>query len=236
MEEGAQVPVIEIGALDGKGYVIDGWHRVMAASRNGAVTIGAAVRHFRTMDQLIEAASMANSTQGLHRTNADKRRSVYLYLKTERGKQASTRDVAKACGVSHTFVRQMIEQEKGPKLTDDFPAPPVNADRQRIAAPRDGILHDEHEGPEIPPEHDRLKEAKEVFVAVESHIKYAIQILESVSSDEKAAWLNIPTTLGALNNARRAVASAAPGKVCGKCFGEGCDECRLAGWLPARAL
>lgn len=48
----------------------------------------------------------ANAAHGLRRTNADKRRAVTMLLDDPESVQWSDREIAKACAVSHEFVRQ----------------------------------------------------------------------------------------------------------------------------------
>lgn len=103
---------------DGNQYILaDGFHRVIAASRNGFTDIEAQIEKGTRADAL-KFALGANSTHGLKRTNADKRRSVELAL-TEWPKMADL-EIAKICAVdNHTVAsvrRDMETTREIPKL------------------------------------------------------------------------------------------------------------------------
>lgn len=90
---------------DGNRYILaDGFHRVMAASRNGFLDIEADVRKGTKADALRFALG-ANAVHGLKRTNADKRRSVELAL--AEWPKLSNRELAKLCAVSDPFVGEV---------------------------------------------------------------------------------------------------------------------------------
>jgi len=98
---GAKFPPVVV-FHDGSDYMLaDGFHRVMAASRNGAETIAADVRKGTRSDALKYALG-ANSAHGLKRTNADKRRSVELAL--EEWPKLSDRQIAEICAVGAPLV------------------------------------------------------------------------------------------------------------------------------------
>lgn len=87
---------------DGTQYIlVDGFHRVMAASRNGFLDIEAEIRKGTRSDAL-KFALGANASHGLKRSNADKRRCVELAL-TE-WPDISDNQLATICAVSHPFV------------------------------------------------------------------------------------------------------------------------------------
>jgi hypothetical protein len=87
---------------DGSQYILaDGFHRVMAATRNGFLDIEADVRKGTKSDALKFALS-ANTSHGLRRSNLDKRRSVELAL--AEWPKLSDRELARICAVSDHFV------------------------------------------------------------------------------------------------------------------------------------
>lgn len=87
---------------DGSQFILaDGFHRVMAAARNGFTDIDAEVNKGTRTDAL-KFALGANSTHGLKRTNADKRRSVELAL--AEWPKISDREIARICFVSAEMV------------------------------------------------------------------------------------------------------------------------------------
>jgi uncharacterized ParB-like nuclease family protein len=101
MENGAEFPPVTV-FHDGTDYwMADGFHRIMAASRNGFVDIEAEVRKGTKRDALIYALG-ANTANGLRRTNDDKRRCVEIALKEF--PDWSDRRIAEACGVGNQLV------------------------------------------------------------------------------------------------------------------------------------
>lgn len=101
MENGAEFPPVTV-FHDGTDYwMADGFHRIMAASRNGFVDIEAEVRKGTKRDALIYALG-ANTANGLRRTNDDKRRCVEIALKEF--PDWSDRRIAEACGISNSTV------------------------------------------------------------------------------------------------------------------------------------
>lgn len=106
MAEGDKFPpviVFEDGAIKDAPnmFLADGFHRVAAGVKNGFKDILAEVRNGTKLDALKYSLG-ANSTNGLHRTNADKRRCVSLAL--EFFGAMSDRALASMVGVSNQFV------------------------------------------------------------------------------------------------------------------------------------
>lgn len=100
-QDGAKFPPVSV-FHDGSEYILaDGFHRVMAASRNGFKDIEADV-HKGTKSDALKFALTANAAHGLKRTNADKRRSVELAL--AEWPKLSDRQLAEICAVSNVFV------------------------------------------------------------------------------------------------------------------------------------
>lgn len=104
MTEGAKFPPV-IVFHDGTEYILaDGFHRVMAAARNGFKDILSEI-HKGTKADALKYALGANCAHGIKRTNADKRRSVELAL-TEWPK-LSDAEIARVCAVSQPFVGEV---------------------------------------------------------------------------------------------------------------------------------
>jgi hypothetical protein len=102
MKAGASFPPVVVFA-DGKGahWLADGFHRCAASELAGLSEIAADVRQGSRKDALLYAAS-ANSSHGLRRTNADKRRAVLLVLGNF--PKWSDRKIGEICGVDHKTV------------------------------------------------------------------------------------------------------------------------------------
>lgn len=102
MRAGAAFPPVVV-FVDQKGahWLADGFHRCAAAELAGLAEIFADIREGSRKDALLHAAS-ANSSHGLRRTNADKRRAVLLVLGSF--PKWSDRKIGEACGVDHKTV------------------------------------------------------------------------------------------------------------------------------------
>jgi hypothetical protein len=109
---------------DGSRYILaDGFHRIMAASRNGAKEIKCEIRK-GTKSDAIKFALSANSKHGLQRTNRDKRRSVELAL--AEWPNLSDREFAKICAVSFMLVASI--RRELPTYCSPNPAKRIGAD------------------------------------------------------------------------------------------------------------
>ena len=131
-ETSAQFPPVVV-FHDGSEYILaDGFHRVMAASRNGFLDIKAEI-HKGTKADALKFALGANSSHGLRRTNADKRRSVELAL--AEWPDLSDREIAKICGVGHPFVGDVRGQLVSDSSCDAPPTTRIGADGKRRKVP-----------------------------------------------------------------------------------------------------
>lgn len=104
MKQGAKFPPILLFFDGSKYYLADGFHRFLAAKRIEEKDIEADVREGSRTDALI-AALGANATNGLYRTNADKRHAVEIALEEWTGH--SNAYLAEICKVSIELVRRV---------------------------------------------------------------------------------------------------------------------------------
>lgn len=104
MKQGAKFPPIQLFYDGSKYYLADGFHRFLAAKRIEEKDIEADVREGSRTDALI-AALGANATNGLYRTNADKRHAVEIALEEWTGH--SNAYLADICKVSIELVRRV---------------------------------------------------------------------------------------------------------------------------------
>ena len=132
MENGAEFPPVTV-FHDGTDYwMADGFHRIMAASRNGFVDIEAEVRKGTKRDALIYALG-ANTANGLRRTNDDKRRCVEIALKEF--PDWSDGKIAEACAVSDTLALR-VRRDLSPLLKRcDGPTKRIGRDGRSCAMP-----------------------------------------------------------------------------------------------------
>jgi len=94
--------------FDGTEYwLADGFHRLLAALRNGRKNVTADVKQGSRADAAW-ASCAANQSHGLRRTNSDKLKAVKIALNLHPEK--TDRVLAQHCGVSHPFVGELRRQ------------------------------------------------------------------------------------------------------------------------------
>lgn len=109
MKQGDEFPPI-IVFYDGSNYwLADGYHRIAAVQANGDLEIIAERKCGSRRDAILYAAG-ANSTHGLRRNNADKRRVVERLLQDPEWCRMSDNAIAHQCGVSQPFVGKIRQQ------------------------------------------------------------------------------------------------------------------------------
>ncbi|ODT71621.1 MAG: hypothetical protein ABS75_07315 [Pelagibacterium sp. SCN 63-23] len=110
IRDGADFPPVTV-FYDGKRYwLADGFHRLEAYRKAGALEIPAAV-HQGTNREAVLFSVGANASHGLRRTNEDKRRAVMVLLGDNEWSQWSDREIARQCGVGRDLVgdvRRMV--------------------------------------------------------------------------------------------------------------------------------
>ena len=110
MTEGDEFPLVILFGANGKSWIGDGWHRIMAAGSVGFVDIDAEI-HSGGRAEALKFALAANAIHGRKRTNADKRRCVEIALREFGG--LSSRAVAEMCGVSNHMVDDLRPKALG---------------------------------------------------------------------------------------------------------------------------
>lgn len=146
MEAGDKFPLVDLFAEADRYWIGDGWHRLLAAQKNGQVTIPAEVYEGGRIDA-IKCALGANITNGLRRTNADKRKAVEVALR-EFGNLSSVQ-IAELCGVGHTFVDK-IRADSQPAFVAGSTEARLGADGKIRHLPR-GESEPREPVPEAPP-------------------------------------------------------------------------------------
>lgn len=117
-ERGDTFPPIDV-YFDGETYwLADGFHRVKAAAQVGQDTIAAIVHQGGQREALLHAAG-SNTTHGLRRSNADKRKAVMLLLQDDEWRQWSDRQIARHCSVDGKTVADVRQ-----KLTAEIRSQP----------------------------------------------------------------------------------------------------------------
>lgn len=121
MNAGATFPPITLckivegpSTMQGKYVVVDGFHRVAAATLNKAKTLNAHVFDGKLTDA-VHIATGANVDHGLRRTNEDKRRSVIMAIQLDKMLQQarSDRQIADHVSVHHSTVSEIRHEIEG---------------------------------------------------------------------------------------------------------------------------
>lgn len=122
MAAGDKFPPVTVFHDSTRYILANGFHRVYAAQRNGSKEIEALIFQGTLTDALKHALS-ANISNGLRRTNADKRKCVELALKNF--SDLSDRGIAELCGVQHNLVRGLRPRQVDESSTSAPPVAPV---------------------------------------------------------------------------------------------------------------
>lgn len=123
MKAGARFPAVVV-FRDTKGvhWLADGFHRVAAAALIEATEIEIDLREGSRKEAQLHAAG-ANSSHGLKRTNADRRKAVAMLFADPTWSKRSDGWIAKAANVSQPFVSKMRATQTvmsdGPRETAD---------------------------------------------------------------------------------------------------------------------
>lgn len=131
MKAGEAFPPIRVIEADDGWLVCDGFHRVSAARAAGIASLPCNVT-VGTMDDALLLALQANATNGLRRSNADKRRAVSVAL--ARWPEKSDRVIAQLCGVNHEMVKPLRPQVAESATSSGAPAKRQGADGKQYPA------------------------------------------------------------------------------------------------------
>lgn len=121
-----------------KYYLADGFHRYFAYKNTVTPEVEVDI-HKGTLRNAIEYALGANSKHGLKRTNEDKKNAVIIALNDFEWSMLGLREIAKLCGVSHTYVstiKEKIDAEKEPKKEKPKADPVVDTPKKTKSEPK----------------------------------------------------------------------------------------------------
>lgn len=247
-EKAPMPPVILFWDKDKKKlYLADGSHRCAGLAQTGRKSIEAEV-HDGTYEDALRYALIANSSHGLPRSNADKRKCIAVALK--QWPTFSNVQIAKTCDVDdHTVasVRTELEAAKIIKPTEtridakgvERPAsrsseePRESEDKPKQEKPSTVDRH----GTEIPktvqPYWNRAEEVKSVIKTINE----VMTVLKKAEADKDLmfAQVNIEPALADLMQVRSNIECALPYCVCTQCQGhpevQPKGQCRLCNGL-----
>jgi hypothetical protein len=105
-----KLPNISVFDVDGKTYLVDGWHRLEAAKRLSKPGIHCQIVGQGTLVEAQDYADQANLNHGIMLTAEQRRQIAKRFL--DRHSEWTAREVAKVMGVNHsTVVRWMNETD-----------------------------------------------------------------------------------------------------------------------------
>jgi uncharacterized ParB-like nuclease family protein len=106
LEQGIELPPIEVYFDNETYWLADGFHRVKAAQQLGRDSIAANV-HTGGQHEAIFHAVGANETHGLRRINAGRRKAVQLMLSDPEWSAWANTEIVRQCHVSEFLVRRV---------------------------------------------------------------------------------------------------------------------------------
>lgn len=154
MEAGSEFPPVTLAEINGRLFLIDGFHRFDAASSIRRQGIDAVVVQM-TEREALKASALANLTHGLRLTKTEKLNAFKQFIKggghlKERGKLKSYREIASelhGIGTHGTIWNWMLKHfpKVARRMGDDKPGnrradvPEMNPERERAKAIRDAL-------------------------------------------------------------------------------------------------
>lgn len=187
MTEGDVFPPVDLYGYPHTAWIADGWHRVLAAKKMGAVDIEANLHDGGRKDALKHALG-ANALHGQRRTNADKHRCVEIALKEFAG--MSSRALAELCGVGDQLVRtirpddQVRESRTSPTVTgSDGKTYPAHRPTKTEPEPQEGKEEEERDNAET---EEREPEAPRGPSTAMQHAAAAINALRKIRDNDPA--------------------------------------------------
>lgn len=193
-------------------YLIDGFHRIEAAKRLGRTTMHCYL-FLGSYDDACWEAAAANREHGLRRTNADKQRALALALSVKQ--DASLREIADHCGVSHMMVKRWVDDHSSVDESDVA----VEAVQETAQVADEDTVE------------TRMQSASNRIEVVAEKITAAQLAVAQMENDPLCRFANQSGAANDLKNALSAVRFGLPHMVCPMCNGNGCDQCDLYGWL-----
>jgi len=219
MTEGAKLPPC-IVVHDGKTYwCCDGFHRIAAAKSIGAKDIECEVRA-GTREDAMWLAAAANLKHGVRRTNIDKRRAVAMAIAVK--PEASLRDIAEHCAVTHEMVRTVKGQLEAVKDVEESAQQAIND-----AVEDEVVEQDDEVG-------GGMVAAEAAIDGAMDAVQACVRKVEALLATKHAVFVNGQSVINDLRNAKSALKQAMPHERCPVCGGEGCDTCRGSGWVSKK--
>ncbi len=218
IKAGAEFPAVVVFNDGAENWLADGFHRFHAHNQAGKTSILADVRQGTNRNAILYSLG-ANGTHGLHRTNADKRKAVATMLNDFEWAAWSSNAIAKACGVSHTFVDslrtspdilQPLQDKASTTRTVERNGKTYEQDTANIGKvakqappPPAPVVEPESEAP---PEYTQLDAAHDQINELQAAL--AVATMGDVSEEDKSYAATLIAELRAENTSLRATLAA----------------------------
>jgi uncharacterized ParB-like nuclease family protein len=188
--EGADFPPVLV-YFDGISYYLtDGYHRLLAHKRAQKASILCNVVQGTLRDAVFHSTGV-NTSHGMRRTYADKRKAVMTLLDDFEWEGMSNTQIAKHCHVSPTFVsdlRKGVGKDTGDTVKYTSPSGKM---MEKKKAPGRAPKEPELKGPEVVPavQDDQNQEAIDMLLAENEELKarVAVVAMEGTLEEKQAA-------------------------------------------------
>jgi hypothetical protein len=187
---GAEFPPVLIFFDSINYYLTDGYHRLLAHKRAEKVSILCDVRPGSITDAIFHSTGV-NTSHGMRRTYADKRKAVMTLLDDFEWERMSNTEIAKHCHVSPSFVSDL--RKGAGKDTGDTVKYKTSTGKvmEKKKAPGRAPKEPELKGPEITPpaQEDQNQEAIDMLLAENEELKarVAVVAMEGTPEEKQAA-------------------------------------------------
>lgn len=229
-------------------YLVDGFHRFLAAKRAGIKQIECNVRN-GTLRDAIKFALGANAKHGLHRSNEDKRKAVAFALSDKEWSKLSSRALADICGVGSRFVDSMRGESTahGAQLNDKRTGKDGKDRKQPepkqkpTPEPEQDVWEDVEDDtePQVKPSKPLPKTVmsqspSELVANIHAAGETLLALVKEVNrlADQVGGeWIDCQEVETRATSLRKLIRGFAHWVDCPKCNSKGCNDCKRIGWL-----
>jgi hypothetical protein len=192
IDGGAEFPPVLVYFDSINYFLTDGYHRLLAHKRAEKVSILCDVRPGSITDAIFHSTGV-NTSHGMRRTYADKRKAVMTLLDDFEWERMSNTEIAKHCHVSPSFVsdlRKGVGKDTGDTVKYKTSTGKV---MEKKKAPGRAPKEPELKGPEITPpppvQDDQNQEAIDMLLAENEELKarVAVVAMEGTPEEKQAA-------------------------------------------------
>ena len=235
LKAGMRLPPVTVvqDSVSGRLYLVDGYHRKAATVMAGRTMIDAEITE-GTFTDAVRLAIRANATNGLRRTNADKRNALKLAWEHRRELfpgEPSHELLAKACGISERTVRRFRNlltgvdnvHPRGTRLGTDGKTYALSQQDAKRSTETDRY------GAAVPERLAKAFDLREYHLRVQA-VQNAKNAFEKAIRDRDFSCSKVSqATLITFANLIHDLKSEEPWCVCRQCGGGGCRACGSVG-------